>query len=141
MTVRAEGAEKREGEGSAGPLVLVVEDDRGLRTFITRVLERHGYEYLEAGSAEEALLVSEKASRPLDILIMDIMLPDSWGTRLAEDIRAGNPDVKVILTSGYTEKDPVLGAGAVERKPFLTKPFEVADLLEALRQVQEDGEG
>lgn len=118
------------------PLVLVVEDEGGLRRFMTRALEKEGYECVEAGSAEEALMAAGEPGRPVDILVMDIMLPDSWGTRLVEDIRAESPDVGVILISGYTESDPVLGAGARERHPFLTKPFEADELLSAVRRVE-----
>lgn len=118
-------------------LVLVVEDERGLRRFVRRVLENEGYECLEAGSAEEALVAVDRARRPVDLLILDIMLPDSWGTRLVEDVRARSPSLGVVLTSGYADADPVLGAGTQQRRPFLAKPFEASELLAAVREAED----
>jgi two-component system, cell cycle sensor histidine kinase and response regulator CckA len=116
-------------------VVLVVEDSEDLRRFLRRTLERYGFSVLEAGSAEEALMLADAASHGIDILLMDIMLPDSWGTRLAEDIRMLHPDVGVILTSGHTVEDPVLGAGITQRNPFLKKPFAIEQLLQAIADV------
>jgi DNA-binding response OmpR family regulator len=124
-----------DGEDS-GPVVLVVEDDSTVQGFIVRTLKRGGFRCLAAGSAEEALRVSSEADGAIDLLILDIMLPDSWGTRLMQDVRAQHPDVKVILISGFTADDPVLAAGVEARDPeipFLAKPFTPEDLLETSR--------
>ncbi len=97
-----------------------------------RALETHGYTVLVAESAQEALVVAGLPQGSIDVLVMDIMLPDSWGTRLAEDIRALHPEIGVVFTSGYTDTDPVLEAGMSQRKPFLKKPFGTEELLEAV---------
>ncbi|TVP74319.1 MAG: response regulator [Gemmatimonadales bacterium] len=128
--------DSNDNETSTPPLVLVVEDDPTVQGFIVRTLKRHGYVCLTAGSAEEALRVSSEADRPVDLLVLDIMLPDSWGTRLMQDVRAQHEDVRVILTSGYTSEDPILAAGVDARDPdipFLEKPFAPDGLLEAVR--------
>jgi two-component system, cell cycle sensor histidine kinase and response regulator CckA len=117
--------------------VLVVEDRPELRSFLRQALKRYGFEVLEAGTAEEALILANSVQAPIDVLLMDIMLPDSWGTQLAEDIRTLHPDVGVILTSGRTLDDPVLGAGITQRAPFLKKPFRISELLEAISEVSE----
>jgi two-component system, cell cycle sensor histidine kinase and response regulator CckA len=114
------------------PRILVVEDDDTLRAFVVRLLTRTGYRCVTASSAEEALNVSSTSEEPVDLLLLDIMLPDSWGTRLVQDVRAHHPDVKVILTSGFTAEDPILAAGVEARDPeipFLAKPFDPEDLL------------
>lgn len=123
-------------ESPSVPLVLIVEDDPTVQGFVLRTLRRSGFDCLTAGSAEEALQVSSNSERAVDLLVLDIMLPDSWGTRLMQDIRAQHPGVRVILTSGYTEEDPVLAAGVNARDPeipFLAKPFPPEELLEAAR--------
>jgi DNA-binding response OmpR family regulator len=112
--------------------ILVVEDDDTLRAFVVRLLTRAGYRCVAAASAEEALNVSSTTDEAVDLLFLDIMLPDSWGTRLVQDVRAQHPDVQVILTSGFTGDDPVLAAGVEARDPeipFLAKPFEPDELL------------
>lgn len=118
-------------------VVLVVEDGVDLRSFLKRTLERHGFTVIDAGTAEEALVLAHAVPDPIDVLLMDIMLPDSWGTRLAEDIKTIHPSIGVILTSGRTLDDPVLGAGIAQRKPFLKKPFRIAELLDAIGMVTE----
>lgn len=114
------------------PRILVVEDDDTLRSFVVRLLTRAGYRCVTASSAEEALNVSSTSEEPVDLLLLDIMLPDSWGTRLVQDVRAHHPEVLVILTSGFTAEDPILAAGVEARDPdipFLAKPFDPDDLL------------
>ena len=120
---------------SDGPLILVVEDDPIVRGFIVRTLKRASYRCLVAGSAEEALQVSSQVEEPIDLLILDIMLPDSWGTRLVQDIQAQHPYARVILASGHTADDPVLAAGVQARDPeipFLNKPFTPDELVETV---------
>ncbi len=116
-------------------VVLIVEDEELVRRSIARALESQGFTVLVAESAQEALMVAGLPAGSIDVLVMDIMLPDSWGTRLAEDLRALHPDLGVVFTSGYTETDPVLQAGMAQRKPFLRKPFGTEELLEAITLV------
>jgi len=122
----------------ASPLILVVEDDLQLRQFVQRTLKRWGYRSLLAGSSEEALRVSAECPESIAVLIQDIMLPDSWGTRLAQDLRSQHPELRLILMSGYAESDPILAAGIHSRDaeiPFLEKPFSPEELVEALNTV------
>lgn len=122
----------------ARPLVLVVEDDTTVLGFIVRTLKRGGFRCLTAESAEEALQVSNDTDEAIELLVLDIMLPDSWGTRLMQDVRAQHPEVAIVLTSGFTGDDPVLAAGVEARDPdipFLKKPFTPEELLEAARSL------
>jgi DNA-binding response OmpR family regulator len=122
------------------PVVLVVEDDTTVLGFIVRTLRRAGYTCLTAESAEEALQVSSEGDRAIDLLVLDIMLPDSWGTRLMQDVRSQHPEVGVVLTSGFTGDDPVLAAGVEARDPdipFLKKPFSGEELVASVRSVLE----
>ncbi|TVP48869.1 MAG: hypothetical protein EA350_02670, partial [Gemmatimonadales bacterium] len=71
-------------------------------------------------------------------------LPDSWGTRLMQDVKSQHPAARVILTSGFTAEDPVLAAGVDARDPdipFLKKPFTQEELLEAARSLVGDRAG
>jgi DNA-binding response OmpR family regulator len=127
-------------QSEGGPLILVVEDDPNVRGFMVRTLQRSSYRCLVAGSAEEALQVSSQVEEPIDILVLDIMLPDSWGTRLVQDIQAQHPYARVILTSGHTADDPVLAAGVQARDPgipFLNKPFTPEELVQTVESLLE----
>lgn len=108
--------------------VLIVEDEAPARRVFATALEQNGYSVLQAGSAEEALVVAE-ACEGIDILLMDIMLPDSWGSQLAQNIRLLHPDVGIIYTSGYAADDPIMMSGIEAGTRFLHKPFEIDELL------------
>jgi DNA-binding NtrC family response regulator len=130
---------KHENQPMTEPRVLVVEDDPTVQGFIRRALKREGYDCIVAGTAEEALHISseEEQESGLDLLILDIMLPDSWGTRLMQDIWSQHPNVKVVLMSGFIADDPILAAGVQARDPeipFLSKPFSHEALIEAVEK-------
>lgn len=120
-------------------LILIVEDEEPARRLFATALEQHGYQVLQAGSAEEALVVAEGAKTPIDALLMDIMLPDSWGTRLAQSLRVLHPDMGVIYASGYAQDDPIMMSGIDPATRFLHKPFEINDLLTEMKAILEPG--
>lgn len=120
-------------------LILIVEDEEPARRLFAAALEQHGYQVLQAGSAEEALVVAEGAEQPIDALLMDIMLPDSWGTRLAQSLRVLHPDMGIIYASGYAHDDPIMMSGIDSETRFLHKPFEISDLIDEVSSVLENG--
>ncbi len=115
--------------------VLVVEDDPRVRDLAVNVLQRHGYEVLEAKDGLEALQVLEELEGPLDLLLTDVVMPAMDGCQLFEAAAADRPDLKVLYMSGYSEEvvshDGVLDEGV----PFLEKPFTVRSLSEKVREV------
>lgn len=120
-------------------LILIVEDEEPARRLFAAALEQHGYQVLQAGTAEEALVVAEGAGRPIDALLMDIMLPDSWGTRLAQSLRVLHPDMGVVYASGYAQDDPIMMSGIDQGTRFLHKPFEIGDLISEMGAILEHG--
>lgn len=108
--------------------ILVVEDEQSIRSVIKINLKRHGFEVIEADSAELAL---EKINEHDDIRIalLDIMLPGMDGLDLAEKIRSKSSSVGIImLTAKVQESDKIAGLdrGADD---YLTKPFSPAELV------------
>lgn len=121
--------------------VLVVDDDHDLRRTLVRALKAGGYVVVDADSAERGLQLAESWKTPIDVALLDIILPDSWGAQLVPGLRMNHPDIRIIYTSGYAESDPVLKAGIDAAKmAFLPKPFEPSDLLEMVEQVLAEGE-
>ena len=117
-----------------GPLtVLVVDDDREVRTLAGRVLGEAGCEVLEAASAEEARRVCVDHEGRLDAAVLDVILPDSRGDALIYELRDLRPQLEIVLMSGYPE-----GALAPnEETPasvanLLSKPFTPAELRAAV---------
>jgi nitrogen-specific signal transduction histidine kinase/CheY-like chemotaxis protein len=113
--------------------ILLVEDERGVRSFTAQVLEEAGYRVLQAGSGEEALALVTDRPEAITLLLTDVVMPGINGRTLAERLRLLYPGVAVLYTSGYTD-DMVLRAGVVaESAAFLQKPYTHQTLLERVR--------
>lgn len=130
------------GETSEGrkPVVFYVDDDDSLRSVVRRMLESASYRYLEAADARSAAEVAEAFEETIDVLLMDINLPDGWGASLAQTLRQIHPEMVVVYTTGYAATDPIL-SGGLRSMPFvLEKPFEREDLLAIIREARETRE-
>ncbi|MEG0310417.1 MAG: response regulator transcription factor, partial [Eubacterium sp.] len=111
-------------------LVLLVEDEKGIRNFISTVLEVNGYRALEAKNGKEALELF--TSRCPDLILLDLGLPDMDGTEVLETIR-GWSQVPIIVVSARgheREKVEALDRGADD---YITKPFGTSELLARIR--------
>lgn len=87
------------------PTLLVVEDEAVLRLATCRFLSRAGFRVLEAAHAAQALQVWETHHPTIDLLFTDMVMPgDMDGLELARHVLAAKPGIKVVLTSGYSEK-------------------------------------
>lgn len=126
---------------TGGATVLVVEDQEPVRRVTTRILERHGFETLSARDGEEALTVIADHRGPIDLVLTDVGLPDTDGTKLVSEILDRSPDVKVSYMSGRSDEE-VLGRMARESdRVFLEKPFSVQELLGAVRLAMQGERG
>ncbi len=121
--------------------ILVLEDEIGIRSFVSINLKREGYEVIEAGSGSEAI---EKLSKEDDISIalLDVMLPDMSGIEICKFIRQNFDQVGVImLTAKSQEEDKIEGfiSGADD---YMVKPFSIKELLvrvsALLRRIKKD---
>ena len=107
-------------------LVLVVEDDRRMRAEIRMELQRAGHEVLEARDAAEA---RKALGKPVELVILDLGLPDEDGLTIAREIRASGSSVPILmLTARATPESRVAGleSGADD---YLVKPFYMPELL------------
>jgi two-component system, cell cycle sensor histidine kinase and response regulator CckA len=114
-------------------VVLVVEDQRGVRQLVFRILTRHGYTVLEAASAADALALFEQQGSRIDLLLTDVVMPGMSGAVLAEKLCALRPDLSVVFMSGFigTEGSNRLPANAT----MVEKPFTASILLQVVRDV------
>ena len=113
--------------------ILVVEDDKPVRTLITTTLKANGYRFIEALTGEEAIL--QATSHNPDIILLDLGLPDMDGVEIILKIRSWS-NVPIIVISARSEdadKITALDAGADD---YLTKPFSVDELMARLRATQ-----
>jgi two-component system, cell cycle sensor histidine kinase and response regulator CckA len=115
------------GVDGGSETVLLVEDQEGVRTLLRQMLVERGYRVLQAGSADEAVLLA--SSHPeIHLLLTDVVMPRIKGTELAEMLVRSRPGLKVVYMSGYNEE--ALPEGS---PPCLQKPFSSQDLARAVR--------
>ena len=113
-------------------VVLLVEDEPSVRARARTGLERAGYTVHAVGSAEEALALG---AADVDLLVTDVVLPGTDGCRLATELTAGWPGLKVLYMSGHTG-DTFLGRkGLKAGEAFLGKPFTPRELAQKVRDV------
>jgi two-component system cell cycle sensor histidine kinase/response regulator CckA len=131
-TVEAERPVRPPVRQSQNRTILVAEDSQPVRQVFVALLERQGYQVLQAADAGEALRVEKAHQGSLDLLLSDVMMPGLKGPELARLLRARRPEMRVILTSGFGSAvdDPEDQADG-----FLEKPVEAQRLLESVREV------
>ncbi|HEY8965115.1 MAG TPA: ATP-binding protein [Candidatus Methylacidiphilales bacterium] len=119
-----------EGEGT----LLVLEDDPGVRTLTRAICERLGYRVVEAATGSEAVDLFEKHAGEIDLLIADIVLPGNLnGKEVASLLRARQPSLPVLFTSGYEINFVEIGMTEEDQRRFLRKPCPSEDLARAIR--------
>jgi two-component system, cell cycle sensor histidine kinase and response regulator CckA len=115
--------------------ILLVEDEESVRLLSRALLERNGYHVLEAENAAEAFDKASTCTRPIDLLLTDVMLPGESGPQLFERVRKIQPSVRVLYMSGYADQ-AIVDRGMFEAgSPFLQKPFLGTTLARKVRDV------
>jgi two-component system, cell cycle sensor histidine kinase and response regulator CckA len=118
--------------------VLVVEDQEDVRRLAKTVLTTYGYHVVEAANGAEALVFANEHSGEIDLLLTDVILPGMNGKEVSERLRALNPRLKVLFTSGYPG-DAIARRGIPERDvAYLPKPFSPDSLAAKIREVLTD---
>jgi two-component system, cell cycle sensor histidine kinase and response regulator CckA len=116
-------------------VVLLVEDEEGVRTLCRRVLAARGYTVLEAHDGADALRIASGCPGPIDLLLTDVVMPRMGGGEVAERLAALRPAIKVLFLSGYPD-DAMVRHGILKQQfSFLQKPFAPAALTGKVRQV------
>ena len=116
------------------PVVFFVDDDDHLRKVTGRLLRGRGYEVIEAETAEKAFQVLDSFQGEIDVLLMDINLPDGWGASVAQRLKESQPGMVVVYTTGYADVDPILSGGLNDAEYVVRKPFTTDQLVVELER-------
>lgn len=127
--------------GAGGQVIFFVDDDIQLHRAVTELLEHRGFEVVGAHSAQEAVTVIESYEGVIDVLLMDINLPDGWGASVAQRLLQVRPEMAVVYTTGFAEEDPVLAGGLNDAEFVVRKPFSTDELVEVLTRAIGEGAG
>jgi two-component system, cell cycle sensor histidine kinase and response regulator CckA len=117
--------------------ILLVEDEKNMLELLGKTLGRHGYRVLAAGDGETALNIYRRSKEAIDVVMLDLGLPKLAGRDVLLKIKTENPDVKVIIASGYLEpklKSEIDRAGV---KHFLSKPYRPDEVVRTLQSLIE----
>ncbi|MBW1701829.1 MAG: response regulator [Deltaproteobacteria bacterium] len=115
--------------------VLLIDDEEMIVDVGRQMLEEIGYRVLIATNGKEALSIYQENRDQVDIIILDIIMPDMGGTETYDRLRKINPHIKVLLSSGYSidgEATEILDRGC---NGFIQKPFSMKELSQQIRQV------
>jgi hypothetical protein len=121
-------------EGS-GELILVVDDETGVREITRQILESHGYRVVTAGDGTEALVLYVQRKDEIRVLIIDMMMPYMDGTATIRAIRKIDAKAPIIATSGLMTNGYAKEARGLGVDAFLAKPHTAETLLQTLRDV------
>jgi two-component system cell cycle sensor histidine kinase/response regulator CckA len=112
--------------------ILVVEDEPMLREIVSRVLERAGYTIITAADGEEAFTEFCAHRGEIALVLLDSVMPRKSGVEALKEIRSVDPDVPVILSSGYTDAWAAIEP-SLEGVPLLEKPYDPDELVRVVR--------
>jgi CheY-like chemotaxis protein len=124
------------GSGRAGAeTVLLVEDDAQLRRLAHRALAGEGYTVLEADRGAVALDIARRHQGRIDLLLTDVVMPDTNGRKLAEALRAERPGLRVLFMSGYPDGAMIHHGMLDPGVAYLAKPFTTDAIARKIREV------
>jgi PAS domain S-box-containing protein len=117
----------------SGATILLVEDERSVRSAVRRLLERHGYHVLEAGNGQDALALVAARHPRINLVLSDMVMPGMGGMELADRVRALSPRIPVVLMTGYTEEAITRAGERPHDEQIIEKPFTLNTMLEKVR--------
>ena len=119
--------------------VLLVDDEDFVRELGARILTKHGYTVLQAVNGREALDLFKKERSRISLVILDLIMPEMGGTECLKELLKIDPQVKVLVASGYSADASVKETIQMGAKGFVTKPFRVKELLRDVRRILDEG--
>jgi len=124
------GETEEAAERPAQRVVLLVDDEVTVRTYVRRLLQLNGYQVLEAADGVDALALLRKLSGTIDVLVTDVKMPRLTGKELVKVVKTEFPNIPVVFISSDSLLDDTPG----QRVVFVQKPFPPEALLHAIQE-------
>ncbi|HUC98440.1 MAG TPA: MASE1 domain-containing protein, partial [Candidatus Polarisedimenticolaceae bacterium] len=118
-----------------GATVLLAEDEQGMARLLENSLQHEGYHVLAAKDGAEAIDVYERHRNEIDVVVTDLGLPKISGSEVIREMKKQNPEVKIIVTTGYLEPESKSELLAAEVKEYIYKPYSVDEILAKLQSL------
>jgi PAS domain S-box-containing protein len=117
-----------------GELILVVEDEAAIMKLAKRILEGLGYQVITAAIPSQAILLARKSQKHIDLLITDVIMPETNGKELSTQLTAEFPKLKTLFMSGYTADVIAHRAVLEDGMHFIRKPFSLEAMARTVRE-------
>lgn len=118
--------------------ILLVDDDDRIRKVGRQMIEMGGYQVITACSGEEALEKYTVHREEISLIILDLIMPGMGGNRCLEELIRVDPDVRVLVASGYSSIRPAHEQQGRGARGFVSKPYDGKDILIAIRRVLDE---
>ena len=115
-------------------MILIIDDDSAVRSSLSFMLKRAGYEAYEAENGEQALEIYEREGGDFDVAVLDIMMPKIDGYAVCEIIRK-NSDIPIIMLTAMDEEEAQVKAFELQADDYITKPFSLKLVLMRIEAV------
>jgi PAS domain S-box-containing protein len=119
--------------------VLIVDDEEQVRFLASEILSEAGYEVIQAANGEEALLLYEKYTQEIGLILLDLIMPIMGGEQCLRELIKVNPSVRVVISSGQPTNGPIEEYLELGATSFISKPYDARGLLNVVRSSLDAG--
>ena len=121
--------------GTGSKHILLIDDEASIIEMATQILEKHGYSVTSFMDGQEALSYFKNQPYQFDLIITDLIMPTYSGSELASAITAVNPNVPIILSTGFSDKISKSACASWGVDKVINKPFTINELLNAIEHL------
>jgi CheY-like chemotaxis protein len=115
--------------------ILVIEDEEALSLAVSAMLRRKGLTVIESANGKTGIDLFRASARQIDVVLLDLTLPGMSGAEVLRELRRIQPDVKVIITSAYSENWVLDAVGEQQPWFYVRKPYQFSELIDLVRRV------
>ena len=128
----SEPGEEAADNGDGRHCVLVIDDELDVREAVTDILAIEGLEVLTAAGGKDGLQLYRESAHSVDVVLLDLSMPKMGGAEVCRRLRELDPEVRVLMTSGYDRSQADRSAAQLQADGFLPKPYDMQTLVEAV---------
>jgi DNA-binding NtrC family response regulator len=119
--------------------ILLVEDEIPLRQAVGEMLRRRGFRVFEAGDGFSAISLLRANAGKIDLILLDLTIPGASSREVVAEAAQVRPDIRMILTSAYSQEMIKGTVSAPQVRSFIRKPFQLGDVVKTLEHVLSEG--
>ena len=113
----------------------MVEDEEELRLAVSKMLRKRGFSVVDASDGNAGVKLFRANEREIDVVLLDLTLPGMTGREVLEEMRGLRPDLKVIVTTAYSQATALKTLGGHQAWFYIRKPYRAAELTDLLQTV------